>query len=185
MARLLGIVAMLGLFATRTAAAEEPRKKPDEAIGQQNFALGLQGGFYNPNGLFVRGGLEAASLELAGGFVPVLLSYGSDVDPKLKVIAPLEVTGQLVLGALEVTSHTRMALRVGYRYNVDLGHGATLGGQATRRWGHFQLEGLYGLTIYPDAADRLRVRGAIPADTHFNFPPSINGGLTIGVAYYP
>jgi hypothetical protein len=114
-----------------------------------------------------------------------LLNYGSDRDPKLKLLAPFELTPQLLLGDIELGNKIHGAFRVGYRYNLALSHGFTFGGQLSKRWGHLQLEGLWGVSVFPNAADELRDGDAVPENTSFNFPPSVTWGLSVGLMYYP
>lgn len=193
-AKVLGVLGAVGAFfltalpaaaaeAERDAGAELTKKPPEE--GQHHFALGAQIGFFNPNGLAVRAGFRPISLEVAGGFVPTLLSYGEQSDPDLKLIAPFEVTPQLLLGDIKLGNKIHGAFRLGYRYNLMLGHGVTFGGQLSKRWGHLQLEGLWGMSVFPGAVDKLRDEDTVPAKTSFNFPPSITWGLTVGLLYYP
>ena len=187
-ARLLrvGLVGSCLMFASVAAAEEEPlpAKKPSAAVGQENFGFGASIGFYNPNGLILRAGARVVSVDVTAGFVPVLLSYGGNRDPSLKLIAPFEVTPQLSVELLTFPKEIRAGLRAGYRYNVDLGHGGTFGGQLSKRWGHVLLEGLWGITVYPKASDRLR-GDRLPGGTEFNFPPELNYGLTVNLLYYP
>jgi hypothetical protein len=96
----------------------------------------------------------------------------------------VEVTPQIVFDFLEFRHEVRAGLRVGYRYNTALGDGGTLGGQIGKRWGHLLLEGLWGITVYPNAASKLR-GDEVPEGTDFNFPPEFNYGLTVQVLYYP
>lgn len=193
-ARVLGVVGAMSVGfltalpasaaqAERDAGAKAPLEPPTE--GQQNFALGAQVGFYNPNGLALRAGFRPISLEVAAGWVPTLLNYGSDRDPKLKLIAPFELTPQLLLGDIKFGNKIHGAFRVGYRYNLALGHGFSFGGQLSKRWGHLQLEGLWGMSVFPNAADELRDEDAVPQNTSFNFPPSVTWGLSVGLMYYP
>jgi hypothetical protein len=185
----LGVIGVGVLTALPAAAVERDAggvaaPKP-QAEGQGNFALGAQVGFYNPNGLALRGGFRPISLEAAAGWVPTLLSYGSDQDPKLKLLAPFEVTPQLLLGDIKLGNEIHGAFRIGYRYNLALAHGFTFGGQLSKRWGHLQLEGLWGVSVFPNAADELRDEDAVPENTSFNFPPSVTWGLSVGLMYYP
>ena len=192
MVRVLSVLGAMGVcvLTARPAAAVEraasgvEAPKP-QAEGQGNFALGAQVGFYNPNGLAVRAGFRPLSLEVAAGWAPTLLSYGSDRDPKLKLLAPFELTPQLLLGDIKLGNEIHGAFRAGYRYNLTLGHGFTFGGQLSKRWGHLQLEGLWGVSVYPNAVDELRDEDAVPENTSFNFPPSVTWGLSVGLMYYP
>jgi hypothetical protein len=190
-ARWLGLVIGLGASSLAPfALAAESNAEPEillkpKAEAQHHFGFGAQLGFYNPNGLAVRGGWRPFSLELAAGVTPSLLSYGSNQNPRLELIAPLEVTPQLLVGDIKLGSSIHGAFRAGYRYNWVLGHGATFGGQISKRYGHLELEGLWGVTIYPDAAERLREGGTVPEGTSFNFPPALNWGLTVSLLYYP
>lgn len=174
----------LPALAAEQDAGPEIRLKPKEEV-QHHFGFGAQLGFYNPNGLAVRGGWQSLSLEAAAGFTPTVLSYGGNSNPKLKLIAPFEVTPQLLLGDIKLGASIHGAFRVGYRYNWALGHGGTVGGQISKRYGHLQLEGLWGITIYPDAPEQLRSADTVPDRTSFNFPPALTWGLTVGLLYYP
>ncbi len=167
------------------SAAETEAEAEAEAEAQDNFGFGAQIGFYNPNGLTVRAGARAISLELTAGFVPYLLSYGSSQHPELKFVFPFEVTPQLVIHAVTFKNGVSGAALLGYRYNVDLGHGTTLGGQIEKRISRkLVAEGMLGFSYYPDASDRLRGH-QVPKDTSFNFPPQISEGITIGLLFYP
>jgi hypothetical protein len=176
-------VAALSLFLAGAAGAQEEVKKT-AAVGQENFGFGAGVGFFNPNGLVLRGGARAVSLEVSGGFGITLLSYGSNTDPKLKLLAPLEVSPQMVFDFLEFRREVRAGLRAGYRYNAALGSGGTVGGQIGKRWGHLLLEGLGGISVYPEAAAKLRGE-EVSQGTDFNFPPEFNYGVTVQVLYYP
>ena len=189
-ARLLK-VALVGtcLSATSVAAAQEGgpdarAKKPTAAVGQENFGFGPSVGFYNPNGLMLRVGARVVAVDVTAGFVPVLLSYGGNRNPKLKLIAPFEVTPQLSFELLTFPREIRAGLRAGFRYNSDLGNGGTFGGQIGKRWGHVLLEGLWGITIYPKASDKLR-GNRLAEGTEFNFPPELAYGLSLNLLYYP
>lgn len=156
-----------------------------ESSEQANFGFGAQIGFYNPNGLSVRAGAPAISLEVSAGFVPVLLSYGDSQHPDLKFLFPFEVSPQLVIHAVTFRNGITGAALLGYRYNVVLGHGATLGGQIEKRISRkLVAEGMLGFSYYPDAADRLR-GDQVPVDTSFNFPPQLSEGITVGLLFYP
>jgi len=152
---------------------------------QENFGMGAQLGFFNPSGLSVRAGARALSLDVSAGFVPVLLSYGGSRSPDLKFIAPFEVSPQLLIDVVQFKHEMRGGLRLGYRYNTALGHAATLGGQIGKHISpHLLLEGVWGLSYYPRASDRLR-GDQVPAGTSFNFPPELGYGLTVDLLYYP
>ena len=180
------VVAGLCLSVAGVAGAQEaaPKKKPSAAVGQEHFGFGAGIGFFNPNGLVLRAGARQVSLEASGGFAPALLSYGGNRDPELKLIAPLEVSPQVVFDVIELPREIRGGLRMGYRYNWALGHGGTFGGQVGKRWGHVLLEGLWGITVYPKAAEQLR-GDRVPDGTNFNFPPEFAYGLTVQLLYYP
>lgn len=190
LARLLkvGLVGIC-LSVTSVAAAAEgqvkpPAKKPSAAVGQESFGFGAGIGLYNPNGLMLRAGARVVAVDVTAGFVPILLSYGGNSSPKLKLIAPFEVTPQLSFELLTFPREIRAGLRAGYRFNSELGQGGTFGGQIGKRWGHVLLEGLWGITIYPKASQRLR-GDTLPAGTEFNFPPELSYGLTVNLLYYP
>jgi len=181
-------VIALSLLVARAAGAQAAKAageaKGADAVGQENFGFGASLGFFNPNGLVLRGGMREASLEVAGGFGMTLLSYGPDASPELKLIAPLEIAPQLVFDFLEFRKGVIAGLRAGYRFNTALGSGATIGAQVGKRWRHVRLEGLWGITVYPKAADRLRGE-EVPEGTSFNFPPQIAWGLSVQLLYYP
>jgi hypothetical protein len=44
---------------------------------------------------------------------------------------------------------------------------------------------VWGVSIFPDAVARLREEGIVPENPSYNFPPSLNWGLTVGLMYYP
>ncbi len=159
-----------------------PEHAPDP---QEYFGFGAQVGFYNPNGLTVRVGPPAISLEATVGFVPVLLDYGDSRHPELKFLMPFEVTPQLVIHAVTFRNDVRGNLLLGYRYNAALGSAPTIGGQIEKRvTRHWLIEGMWGLSYYPDAADRLR-GNQVPKDTDFQFPPQLGYGISIGALFYP
>jgi len=180
----------VSLCSSAVASAQEPSRTGDgerpktAARGQENFGLGATLGFFNPSGLVLRGGARAAALEVTAGFMPALLSYGSSRAPQLKFIAPFELTPQLVFEVAELKREIRAGLRLGYRYNWALGHGGSVGGQLGKRFGHVVLEGVFGVAVYPGAADRLR-GDEVPQGSSFNFPPSLNWGFNVNVLYYP
>ncbi|HXK17224.1 MAG TPA: hypothetical protein VNG33_05470 [Polyangiaceae bacterium] len=192
-----GAVAVLGLVWVNSAAAQEPAKQPSAAVGQENLGLGVGVGFFNPNGPVLRVGARAIALDVSAGYTVAALSYttprpdtgalfsASNEEPHIKFLAPLEVTPQVLIHVGTLQREIRGALRFGYRYNVALGHGATLGGQVGKRWGHFLLEGLWGISIYPTADDRLRDREVVPAAASFKFPPALGYGLTVNFMYFP
>ncbi|MEO7034354.1 MAG: hypothetical protein ABI548_10695 [Polyangiaceae bacterium] len=152
---------------------------------QENFGFGAQLGFYNPSGLTVRAGVRAISLDVTAGFVPLLLDYGSTQNPSLKLLAPFEVTPQVLIDVVNFKNDIRGGLRFGYRYNTALGYGLTVGGQIGKRvTKKLLLEGLWGISYYPHASDNLR-GDQMPADTHFNLPPELGYGLSVGLLYYP
>jgi hypothetical protein len=183
MQRWVGVVVVgAGLCLSSVARAQDPGQS--SALGQESFGVGATLGFFNPNGLAVRGGARAASLELTAGFMPTLLSYGSSRDPRLKFLAPFEVTPQLLFELAELKRDLRAGLRLGYRYNWVLGHGGSVGGQIGKRFGHFLVEGVGGVTVYPRASDRLRGE-RVPEGSSFNFPPWLNWGLNVSFFYYP
>lgn len=185
MARWLGWslgVAALGTGGVARAMDEAPAAPPSPLTG---VGFGAQLGFFNPNGVTVRAGHGAVALEGSAGFALSLLSYGGNRNPDLKLIAPFEVSPQLLFGDIKLTRGIHGSFRLGYRYNVALGHGGTVGGQLARRWTHWQLEGLWGVSVYPGAADRLREDGRVPKETSFNFPPALSWGLTVAMMYYP
>lgn len=183
---------MLGvsLCSSAVARAQEPSRTGDDehpktaARGQENFGLGATLGIFNPSGLVLRGGARAAALEVTAGFMPTLLSYGSSRAPDLKFIAPFELTPQLLFEVAELKREVRAGLRLGYRYNWALGQGGSVGGQLGKRFGHVLLEGIFGLTVYPRAAERLR-GDEVPPGSSFNFPPWLNWGFNVSVLYYP
>ena len=166
------------------AATAAPRRDAAPE-GQENFGVGAQIGFFNPEGLALRAGARAISLEAAGGFVPILLSYGDRTAPTLRLLFPAEATGQIIVHALTLGNDVRGALRMGYRYNAMLGHGATLGAQVAKRFGaHLQLEAMGGVSVYPDATNQLR-GSEVSASEHFNYPPELGGGVTVGLMFFP
>ena len=176
-------VVALSLFIPRAASAQAEVKK-SAAVGQEHFGFGAGLGLFNPSGLVLRCGSRVVSLEVSGGFNVTLLSYGSNTDPTLELLVPLEVTPQVVFDFLEFKHEVRAGLRAGYRYNTALGHGGTVGGQIGKRWGHLLLEGLWGITVYPEASAELRGE-EVPQGTDFNFPPEFNYGFTVQLLYYP
>jgi hypothetical protein len=189
----LGVGPLAGCLATCRAEATPIETKdantPTAGVAtdarQQNFGFGAELGFYNPSGIALRAGARDLSLDVAAGFVPVLLSYGSAPNPKLKLLVPLEVSPQLLIHAITFRDDIRGGLRLGYRYNAALGHGATLGAQIGKRVTRkLLLEGVWGVSYYPNAADRLR-GNQVPRDTSFNFPPQLGYGLTVSLLFYP
>jgi hypothetical protein len=90
----------------------------------------------------------------------------------------------LVINAVTFPREIRGALRLGYRYNAALGHAGTLGGQLGKRWGHFLLEGLWGISIFPNAEDKLRGK-EVPANASFDLPPALGWGLSVNFMYFP
>lgn len=179
-----------GLCLSGIAGAAEPDRSAERdrlataTGGQENFGMGATLGFFNPSGLALRGGVREASLEVTAGFMPSLLSYGSSRDPQLKLIAPFEITPQLLFELLQFKHGGRAGLRMGYRYNWVLGHGGSLGGHIGKRIGRLLIEGVWGLTAYPGAADRL-LGDRVPEGSKFNFPPWLNWGLNVSLFYYP
>lgn len=159
-----------------------PQRRPDP---QAYFGFGAQVGFYNPNGFSARVGVPAISLEATVGFVPVLLDYGDSQHPELKFLMPFEVSPQLVIHAVTFRNDIRGNLLLGYRYNAALGHAPTIGGQIEKRVSrHWLIEGMWGISYYPDAADRLR-GNQVAKDTDFQFPPQLGAGISIGALFYP
>ncbi len=171
-------------WASEARAQEKPAPAP-AALGQEHFAFGPTLGFGNPNGLQVRAGDKALALDVTAGFAPILFNYGDSRDPSYKLLVPFEVSPQIVIHALTFRNEIRGAVRLGYRYNVTLGHGATLGAQIHKRMSrHVALEGAWTLSYYPNAAERLR-GDAVPDGASFNFPPQLNAGLSVSLLYYP
>jgi hypothetical protein len=156
---------------------------------QDYFGFGAQIGDYNPSGLTVRVGGSAISLQVTAGFLPVLFVHyqdGDTRDGKLKFLLPFEVTPQLVIHAATFRNAIRGNVLLGYRYNSVLGHAATLGGQiekrVSRKW---LLEGMFGVSYYPRAEDRL-LGDKVPKNDTFAFPtPQVSSGITIGALFYP
>ncbi|MEO6600980.1 MAG: hypothetical protein ABIQ16_13960 [Polyangiaceae bacterium] len=164
---------------------EEQTSAPEP---QAYFAFGPQIGLYNPNGLTVHIGVPAIAIEATAGFAPLVLSYESPSRNQanvLKFLMPFEVTPQLVIHAVTFRHEMRGNLLLGYRYNRALGNGVTLGGELE---GHVSrkvvLQGLWGISYYPDAVDRLR-GGRVPPDAAFKFPPWFGYGLSVGLLFYP
>jgi len=158
--------------------------EPSLAV-QENFGIGAQVGFYTPTGLSLRAGARTSSLEVAAGVMPTLLSYSEGLyGDKLKLIVPLEVAPTFLVEVLETKDHMRGGLRLGYRYNVALGQGGTLGGQLGKRFGHWLLEGSWGICVYPKAEHNLR-GDQVPQDASFKFPPFLNWGLNVSAFYFP
>jgi hypothetical protein len=169
--------------AAKTASATPAEATPDAP--QENFGFGAQIGSANPSGVIVRVGARAISLDVTAGFVPVLLDYGNAQSPSLKLLAPFEVTPQVLIDVVNFKNDIRGGLRFGYRYNTALGYGLTVGGQIGKRVSKkLLLEGLWGISYYPRAADNLR-GDQVPAGTSFNFPPQLGYGLSVGLLYYP
>ncbi|MET0791733.1 MAG: hypothetical protein ABW061_09455 [Polyangiaceae bacterium] len=168
-----------------SSAVVLPKLAPEP---QRNFGFGAQIGFYNPNGLSVRFGARAISVELTAGFAPLLVnyeSYSARQDNELKFLMPFEVTPQFVIHAVTFKHEMRGNLLLGYRYNTALGHGATLGGELESSIGRkLVLQGLWGITYFPDAIDHLR-GDQVPADASFHFPPWFGYGLSVGLLFYP
>lgn len=187
MARWLSSLGALGIFLASTwahAQTVKPAESPSPDV-QENFGIGAQIGFYTPTGLSLRAGARAASLEVAAGVMPTLLSYAEGpYDNKLKLLAPLELAPTLLVDVLETKDHMRGGLRFGYRYNFALGHGGTLGGQLGKRFGHWLLEGSWGICIYPKAEDNLR-GDQVSQNASFKFPPFLNWGLNVSAFYFP
>lgn len=194
--RLVVVVVVLGfsLWASRSAAQMQPTAAPvpshepsaeKSETGQESFGFGAQIGFYNPTGVSLRVGDRARSLDLSAGFAPTLVSYGDSQNPRLKFIAPFEVSPQLLIDAITFRGDIRGGIRLGYRYNTAFGHGATLGGQLGKRIRRkLLLEGVWGLSYYPRAAHELR-GDQVPREASFNFPPELAFGLTVGLLFFP
>jgi hypothetical protein len=193
----LGVVVAIGvgISSSRGALAQAPfgdaattgSAAPIEPphASQENFGFGAQLGFYNPSGLTVRAGARALSLDVTAGFVPLLLDYGSAQNPSLKLLAPFEITPQVLIDVVNFKDDLRGGLRLGYRYNTALGYGLTVGGQIGKRvTKKLLLEGLWGISYYPRASDNLR-GDQVPVGTRFNFPPELGYGLSVGLLYYP
>jgi hypothetical protein len=90
-----------------------------------------------------------------------------------------------VLADIPFENRIRGAFRLGYRYDLALGHGGTIGAQLSKRWGHLQLEGLWGISLFPRAQKKLRADAVVPNDPDFNSSPDWTWGLTVGLMYYP
>jgi len=183
-AAVLGVAAVQLVTVRAGAQEREDEHTRSAARGQENFGIGAQLGFFDPSGVAVRLGARAVSLHVPAGVLPVLLNYGSAREPDYKFLAPLEIAPQVLVELVEFKNEVRGGLRLGYRYNAALGSGGSFGGQLGKRFGHVLLEGAWGISIYPKAAENLR-GDQVPEGASFNFPPALNWGLNVAVFYYP
>ncbi len=163
------------------SASDTPSSTPQEAFG-----FGAQIGFYNPNGVSVRAGARAIALQVIAGFTPKAVSYGGYRDQKYEFFMTSEVTAQAVIYATTFRNEIRGHALIGYRYNGVYGHGAMLGAQIEKRVTRkLLLEGLWGFSYYPAAADRVR-GDKVPKDADFGFPPpQIDFGVSVGLLFFP
>jgi hypothetical protein len=155
--------------------------------GRGPFALLLHVGPYSGFGGGVAVGTPDVGVRASVGWTPLLtvLTSGSDTD--LHFYGGFQISPDLYARLLHPRPTTHVGVQGGYRYNTLFGHGAAVGGYA-----QFGLSGAIdalismGVVVFPDGEDRLKRDQNLAPGTSFSFPgPSVNFGVSLGLAFFP
>ncbi len=165
-------------------AVETPPSRSGE---RHPFALLLHLGPYSGFGAGVAVGTNDVGLRASVGWTPLLLviDAGSTVD--FQFYSSFQISPDLYVRLLSPRPTTHIGLLGGYRYSSLLGHGLAFGGYAQFGLGRV-FDGLIsaGFLVYPDGEDRLKREEHLPSGTQFSFPgPSVNFGVSLGLAFFP
>jgi hypothetical protein len=155
--------------------------------GHGPFALLLHIGPYSGFGAGVAVGTPEVGLRASVGWSPVLAVFRNGSGDDLHFYSGLQVAPDLYARLLHPRPATHVGLQGGYRYSSLFGHGAAAGGYV-----QFALSGALdafvtgGLVVYPDGEDRLKRDQNLPSSVNFSFPgPSVNFGVSLGLAFFP
>jgi hypothetical protein len=177
----------LGQAPQSPAAPQQPAAELPRWGGERgNIGALLHIGDYSGFGAGVTAGTPAVGLRASAGWTPVLLfTTGNTSD--LKLYSSLQISPDVYVRLFHPRPTTHVGLQGGYRYSTLLGHGLALGGYA-----QFGLSGAIdglisaGLLVYPDGEDHLKRDENLPGGTEFSFPgPSVNFGVSLGLAFFP
>jgi len=161
--------------------------QPGFAIGQRNLGIAAEIGFSTGLGAALHLGSPTLGLYVAGGVLPVFV-FGNEKTSSRSMT--FDAYGAAAVNAdfyamfLQPSPRSTVGVSGGYSYSTLLGSGANLG-VAIRYDLATQLafSAFGGLTIYPDAEDRL-VEHGYPA-TQDPASPQIQGGVNVGLVFYP
>ena len=161
--------------------------QPGFAIGQRNLGIAAEIGFSTGLGAALHLGSPTLGLYVAGGVLPVFV-FGNEKTSSRSMT--FDAYGAAAVNAdfyamfLQPSPRSAVGVSGGYSYSTLLGSGANLG-VAIRYDLATQLafSAFGGLTIYPDAEDRL-VEHGYPA-TQDPASPQIQGGVNVGLVFYP
>ncbi len=177
--------------AAGTPSATRPENAATEqsgfAIGQRNLGLAAEIGFSTGLGAALHLGSPKLGLYVAGGVLPVFV-FGNEKTPSRSMT--FDAYGAAAVNAdfyamfLQPSPRSTVGVSGGYSYSTLLGSGANLGvairyDLATK----LAFSAFGGLTIYPDAEDRL-VEHGYPA-TQDPATPQVQGGVNVGLVFYP
>jgi hypothetical protein len=166
------------------ASSAEARPWPT----QRHFALVASEGSFNGFGLGVRGGWLRAGLDASFGFVPFLVTYGSDPEefPEFKLMSGFQGNASIYLGLYRPDSRTDLGIAFGYKYNTLLRHGAAVAFYFQRELSaHWALQGFVGPCIFPEAEDQIRAKtgwvgGSVMSGLAFH-----QAGVGLSLAFFP
>jgi hypothetical protein len=172
----------------QSLAAPEPvaTEVPPQTGEQRAVGVLLHIGGYSGFGAGVNAGTPAVGLRASVGWTPVLLVLTGSADD-LKFYSSLLISPDVYVRLFHPRPTTHVGLQGGYRYSTLLGHGVALGGYAQFRLNRV-IDGLIsaGLLVYPDGEDHLKREENLPSTVQFSFPgPSVNFGVSLGLAFFP
>ncbi len=155
--------------------------------GRGPFALLLQVGPFSGFGGGVAVGTAEAGLRASVGWSPVLLLLDRGSGNDLQFYGGLQVSPDLYVRLLHPRPTTHVGLQGGYRYSSLLGHGGAAGAYVQFAIGRaFDALVAGGFVFYPDGEDHLRKDQNLSTSTSFSFPgPSVNFGISLGLAFFP
>jgi hypothetical protein len=161
--------------------------RPPRDEGRGPFGLLLHLGAFTGLGAGVTAGTPDVGVRASVGWTPILALLTSGSESDLHFYSGLLVSPDVYVRLFSPRPTTHVGLEAGYRYSSLLGHGAALGGYAQFAVGR-AFDGLIsaGLLLFPDGEDRLKRDENLPASTSFSFPgPSVNFGVSLGLAFFP
>ncbi len=156
--------------------------------GQRHLGFGPTLGVWSGAGGIVGGGGEHVKAWLSGGYSPALIfanARSADRALRFNYYSAYQINADLVVRLLD-RPRADVGLLIGYKFNSVLGHGGGVGLAVLYDLSrHIGLHISGGLALFPSAKNRLDREYGYPADRDPSLTPALQGGMNLGLLYYP
>jgi hypothetical protein len=181
------LVPLIAVLASSARASADPVPVVSADV-QRSVGFGATIGVWSGLGAIVGVGGDRVKGWVAGGYAPVLVFANArtpDKAVRFNAYNAYQLNGDLEIVAMK-RARTEVGVLLGYKFNSVIGHGGGAGVGVLYDLGpKIALDLAGGLAVFPSAQDRLDRNFAYPTDRSPALSPAIQGGLNLGLIFYP